>query len=704
MRAIAVMRQYVVRAATLGLLLASGAPASALGLGDAQVASAIGQPLLMMVPLKSDAGVELTQDCVRIVPARETGDSLTPTLNAARITIDAAHHQLRIESADPIVEPTLRVIVEAGCNERIRREFALLLDPPGVSVAAAGPVAGQRAAEPRLGLGMAQISAVLGQPLSVKVPVVGAEAGRLTSDCVHLADPISSEGAPVLRQADIRVVPQEIGSVIEVVTPGPVTEPAVRLALDVGCAEPLRREFAILLGLPTLAVSNLEPSEALEEPAPPPKPKPRPAPKHLAKAVPLVPPATTPAPVPRQASGTPPPAAPEAATAAPAPRSDRLVLASPQELPGPPTAADTSIASVDANAQMMRRIDAMSKQVEALEAQLMASRSREAELERRAANARSQWTWLIGGVGGLLLGAALVLAWRQRRPQTHGAWDSVSGPPTIAPVTRPAAAQQPAVAGRAKESAEIGGRATMAPAPTTIPAPTEPPITEGRHSPITVTELHDTVQVIKELYATVLERNTGAGAGPTNRPERPLELDLRAPTGGGKPAAPAASAPAGEAARSPAIEARSAKTGGPETRGFEERFTELPTELGLDLDLSSVAAGPATVSPVTVSPAGAVPAEARRSVEARSAEAGSAKPVEERAAAQTPEPPAPAPAPAEEHPFPDDHLTTTPTEIAIDIDVGTSTLPAEPPLKLEPIDLQLDLSKPESKGKRRDRR
>jgi hypothetical protein len=669
--------QRIARSVTGWLLLALSARALALGLGDAHVASAIGEPLLATVPLKADAGVELTQDCVRIVPAGESGDS-TPALNAARISIDAEHHQLRIESLQPILEPTLRVAVEVGCKERIRREFALLLDPPPVAVAASGPGGGAAqpgGAQPALGLGMAQISAVLGQPLSLKVPVVGAEADSLSAECVHLADPISSEGAPVLRQASIRVLHQDIGAVIEVVTPAPVTEPAVRVTLDVGCREPLRREYAILLGLPALAASNVEPGAAPEKPAPPPKPKR--APRHVAKA----PPPIASAPSPREPARTPPSppppaaavAAPAAQPPAPAPRSDRLVLASPQEVRPPAEAGgDSAVAFADQNAQLLKRMDAMSKQVAALEAQLIAARTRELELERRASETRNQWTWSMGGVGGLLLGAALMMAWRQRRPPAPATWEPRIVAPTIAPVTRPATAPHPAAASRSDESMEIGGRATMAPAPTTVPASSEASLSEARHSPITVTELHDTVQVIKELYATVLERNTGA----TTRPQRALDLDLRTPTGGGSAATPAPAA-----GDRPLVSPAQVTAEGADKRGFEERFTELPTELGLDLDLSSVLAS----------------APSRRlEAEPSAPPAGDEPP---RRAVASP-PPASAPS---EHPFaPDDRLTTTPTEVAIDIDVGTASGFTRSPTVVEPIDLQLDLSQPDPKGKRRE--
>ncbi len=625
-----------VRYAACAGLIALSSQALALGLGDPTVASVLGQPLQLTVPLVTDPGTELTQDCVRIVPGGQIGDAI-PSLNAGRITIEPEHGQLRIESLQPVTEPAVRVTVEAGCSERIRREFSLLVDPPAMG--SAQSVAGSpQPALGGIGLGMAQISAVLGQRLSIRVPAVGAEANTLTEQCVHLADPISSEGAPVLRQATIRVTPQPTGALIEVATPDPVTEPAVRIALDVGCRDPLRREYAILLGLPTLAVSNLSASEELPASAREPKPAPKPVVKAppRATAVPVAPGPARPAAT-RPAEAAVEPAAKPRRVAT----GDRLVLGSPEDSirPEPGAAAAAGVAP-DVNAELSKRIEAMSRQVEALETQLTASRLRQQELERQAAEAREHWTWMMVAFGVLLLGSALMLAWRQRAPAPQSAWPPVARQPV------PVAEAQPRTGALRPELAtsapEIGGRATMPPA-RSIGATTEPSIPDDhRHTHITVTELHDTVQVIKELYATVLERNTsGSAVGP----QRPLELDLRTPT------APAAAVPESPRVLGDQAARVGLHPGSGRESGSDERFTELPTEVGLDLDLSSAlipVEGEAFDSPKTEITA---QASARSSVPpSRAAEA--------------------APAP---HQFPDESLTQAPTEVSLDIDVGPTT-------------------------------
>jgi hypothetical protein len=189
-----------------------------------------------------------------------------------------------------------------------------------------------------------------------------------------------------------------------------------------------------------------------------------------------------------------------------------------------------------------------------------------------------------------------------------------------------------------------------------------------------------------------------------------------------------------------------AQGGGAEKQGVEERFTELPTEVGLDLDLSSVLAAQARQSGAPTEalvqwdddrrPAqtgqqrtDAAPPRERTPVEPAPAEPAGASPLASDAvlAAAEPEPPAAVPhkvpGPGA---FPEENLTQTPTEVSIDIDVGSTTdfasTVGRPALRvtsaerseagrakgaasaLEPIDLQLDLDQPELNSKQRRQR
>ncbi len=591
-------RPLSLRLFALALTGSIGSAAMAFGLGEASVSSSLGQRLQMTVPLRADPGVELAQECVRLVPAAETGDRV-PALSAARVSIDAQRGELRIESLQAIDEPALRVAVEIGCAQRVRREFTVLLDPPAATpdalAAPNGPDHGLSA--PALGLGMAQMSAVLGQPLSIRIPVVGPAAASLSAECVRLADPISSDGAPVLRQARIALAQQDGETVIEVTTPGPVTEPAVRLAVDVGCVEPLRREYAIMLGLPSLAASNV-PSDAAGA---------LPARSSLA-------PSAKPAPARK-------PAAPRTRVA------DRLVL-SPTGNVGPPFDAQAA-----QTVEMLKRMDDMTMQMRTLQLELAAARQRVLELELRSSQAREQWTWLLGALGGILVGGALAVAWRNRHVATP-AWDAPSALASPSGVT---AAGPGRGSQTARAASEIAGRGAMAHAPATVSAPTEPPSSSHPPTQITVTELHDTVQVIKELYATVFQR--GPATLPSKQPERPLELDLHAPT----MAAAAGPRVLGNEERGVA------GAEGNVAEPYEEHFTELPTEVAIDLDLNT-------------------------RVSAEDGTAPAVRDADETGELKPPHPacdPAVAPTPPEA--FADEHLTQAPTEVSIDLDVGESS-------------------------------
>jgi hypothetical protein len=80
--------------------------AMALGFGEPQVASALGQPLRMRIPLRVDGDLEVSSQCMRLIGAA-TGDTL-PTLSQARLTIEehGAERSLRIDSLLPVSEPS----------------------------------------------------------------------------------------------------------------------------------------------------------------------------------------------------------------------------------------------------------------------------------------------------------------------------------------------------------------------------------------------------------------------------------------------------------------------------------------------------------------------------------------------------------------------------------------------------------------------
>src|SRR5882672_5326663 len=127
----------------------AAAPAAPLSLGTPDVASFLGQPLQLRVPVVLDDPTDGGAQCVRVI-SQPGGD--VPTLSVARIEVERgiAGAFLRVSTPQPVDEPVLRVVLEIGCTQRVRREFTLLLDPPIVTAGA--NVGGQSTPEIEFGM------------------------------------------------------------------------------------------------------------------------------------------------------------------------------------------------------------------------------------------------------------------------------------------------------------------------------------------------------------------------------------------------------------------------------------------------------------------------------------------------------------------------------------------------------------------------
>ena len=143
----------VLRAVLAAVLAASTAaatlPAAALGLGGVIEQSALGQPLRLVVQVLSAPGDDLDNECFRIATAPREADGI-PQIAYARVVLERTPSgaQLLIANGRPVNDPVVRVSVQAGCDQSIRRDYTLLMDPlpidPPQSVAdsraAAAPV------------------------------------------------------------------------------------------------------------------------------------------------------------------------------------------------------------------------------------------------------------------------------------------------------------------------------------------------------------------------------------------------------------------------------------------------------------------------------------------------------------------------------------------------------------------------------------
>ncbi|MFN3750207.1 MAG: FimV family protein [Thiobacillus sp.] len=114
----------------LGLCHAGSA--AGLGLGELTVRSTLGQPLHATIRIldPDPHGV----DCFRLLPA----DGAVAAPVHPRLTLEPAGSDalLHLRTRQPIVDPILQFTLAFDCGAALRRDYALLLDPPGLAEAA----------------------------------------------------------------------------------------------------------------------------------------------------------------------------------------------------------------------------------------------------------------------------------------------------------------------------------------------------------------------------------------------------------------------------------------------------------------------------------------------------------------------------------------------------------------------------------------
>ena len=108
-------------------------------------------------------------------------------------------------------------------------------------------------------LGNATVHSALGQPLRVTIPLHAAPGERLASDCFSLARP-TAEG-PAIVTAKVSLERAAAVPRLVVTTREAINEPAISLAVQVGCGGAARRDYVLLLD-PSQAANTSEPSAA----------------------------------------------------------------------------------------------------------------------------------------------------------------------------------------------------------------------------------------------------------------------------------------------------------------------------------------------------------------------------------------------------------------------------------------------------------
>ncbi len=131
----------------------------AVDLGQVQVKSALGQPLLAEIPLQSSNPAELRGLTVKLASSEQfaragiVGGRTSIPLHFSVANAAGKHPVIRITSSVPVDDPYLDLLIEVdGKAGPSVREYAILLDPPGMHAAAmtpAAPAAPRQAESPR---------------------------------------------------------------------------------------------------------------------------------------------------------------------------------------------------------------------------------------------------------------------------------------------------------------------------------------------------------------------------------------------------------------------------------------------------------------------------------------------------------------------------------------------------------------------------
>jgi pilus assembly protein FimV len=338
-----------------------------------------------------------------------------------------------------------------------------------VALASGGEVAA-------LGFGQVRSNVLLGQPLSLAIPVTLAEGETLGAECAS-AEVTAGESKLPASSVRVRITQGRDASesVLRINTTSVVDEPVLTVTVNAGCPTRLSRTL-VLLADPPLVTTAAAPPETASLPtvAPPPT---------VAQTAPATAPSTAPAarvkrpaPPPRQTRAASTATTPRAAIAATAPAASAAARTGPSTAPRPITRAEPKPRlQLEAGQVNLSQASVLAAQEQASAARATASvaeaaasaagermRAMETEMTRVRAEAKAQTEallqlrqqlaldraqreqpspWMIPLLGLAAVLAALVawLGWRLRRqaraPRAADWWDR--GPVSVSPPVAP---------------------------------------------------------------------------------------------------------------------------------------------------------------------------------------------------------------------------------------------------------------------------
>jgi len=236
---------------SLWMLLAGNA--SAIGLGELQGQSALGDSIRLDVPLLGAEKLHLDAACFRLVQPSGPGD--LPWLKKATLSVrKGTPPVLEIRSGVPLREPVLQIGVYLGCGHEVSRDYVIMASPVNAVVSPA--------AEPRL-------SGVDGSASSPVQPEVQRPAPRIRKSLPPVAEaPLALPRKRPEKRLPAPGIPDRL-----LLSDGvDLGDPSLRLstALTSGMLEAkesqreiLRLEYRMLMAMNEQAVSQMAAAEKL---------------------------------------------------------------------------------------------------------------------------------------------------------------------------------------------------------------------------------------------------------------------------------------------------------------------------------------------------------------------------------------------------------------------------------------------------------
>ena len=175
---------------SLAIALAlTSSPLLAMGLGQIQVHSQLGQPLVAEIPLSVDSPAEAASLQVSMAPAKDftrAGISLNQMAMPLQFTVTTnarGEHVIRVTTVDPVRAPYLDFLLQVNwSNGRLLREYTVLLDPPNYAPAAPAITAAPATAARAAPSATAAPAAVTAAPATTEAATMPAVAPRVGGD------------------------------------------------------------------------------------------------------------------------------------------------------------------------------------------------------------------------------------------------------------------------------------------------------------------------------------------------------------------------------------------------------------------------------------------------------------------------------------------------------------------------------------------